>query len=420
MSSRQSNVRALAEPSIFVERGIGQRIWDVDDRELLDFAIAMGPGIWGHGNAEYLDAIHSQLNKLLYVQSGACQSELEVRAAEAIVAAVPGAEHLRFHLSGSEAVQMMLRLARAFTGRPKFLRFAGHYHGWLDNVIGGVLNSDPDHSLRAMDSESDPFYTLGRADGALDESYMIPWNDIDALERALERHGREIAVVVMEVFNSNGGGCMPQPGYLEAVRKACDRHGVLLCFDEIITGFRTALGGAQSIVGVTPDITIFGKAIAGGMPLAALAGRKDIFTLFKQNKVIGAGTFNAFPVSLAACVKTLEMLAHEDGRVYQNRATVQAALTSGLADAAAAAGHALLIQQMPGNFCTHFTTSGPCRNIGELMSVVDYAKAVRFRALLREEGVLQGLGNRWFISFALTMDDAMETVKRAQRALERL
>ena len=420
MSSRQSNVRALAEPSIFVERGIGQRIWDVDGRELLDFAIAMGPGIWGHGHSEYLQAVHAQLDRLLYVQSGACQSELEVQAAEAIVAAVPSAEHVRFHLSGSEAVQMALRLARAFTGRSKFLRFAGHYHGWLDNVIGGVLNPDPARSLHAVESDHDPFHTSGRAEGGLAESYLIPWNDPAALDEALERHGHEIAVVLMEVFNSNGGGCMPEPGYLEHVRAACNRHGVLLCFDEIITGFRTAIGGAQSLVDVMPDLTIFGKAIAGGMPLAAIAGRRDIFALFKQNKVIGAGTFKAFPVSLAACVKTMELLARDDARVYRDRAAVQERLVQGLQQAANDTGHPLLIHQMPGNFCSHFTAAPRCRNIGELVGAADQAKAVRFRALLREEGVLQGLGNRWFVSFALSAADAYETVERAHRALKRL
>ena len=343
MSSRQSNVRALPEPSIFVEKGAGQRVWDVDGKEYLDFAIAMGPGIWGHGHREYLDAIHDQIEKLVYVQSGACQSRLEVELAEKIVEHVPGAEHVRFHLSGSEAVQMTFRLSRAFTGRPWFLRFGGHYHGWLDNVMGGVMDPEPGGVPHAVYDDNDPFFTEGKHDSALSESLMIPWNDVDKLEQTLADYGDKIAVAIMEVFCSNGGCAQPKPGYLESVRELCDKYNVLLCFDEIITGFRTAIGGAQSIVGVTPDLTIFGKAIAGGMPLAAIAGRQDIFDQFRTNKVIGAGTFNAFPVSMASALATMAMLERDDGAIYRSRAVVQSTLQSGLQRAADEAGHDLLI-----------------------------------------------------------------------------
>ena len=420
MSSRQSNVRALPEPSIFVESGQGQRIRDVDGREYLDFAIAMGPGIWGHGNREYLAAIHAQLDRLLYVQSGACQSSLEVELAEMICAHVPSAERIRFHLSGSEAVQMSLRLARAYTGKPLFLRFGGHYHGWLDNVLGGTVDPDPAAEPYALVHDDDLFYTAGRAQHALRESLMIPWNDVAALESTLERHADRIAVVIMEVFNSNGGGCRPKPGYLEAVRELCTRHGVLLCFDEIITGFRTCIGGAQRLVGVTPDITIFGKAIAGGMPLAAIAGRADIFALFARNRVVGAGTFNAFPVAMAAGLQTIRMLERDDGAVYRRRERLQARLEAGLRDGARAAGHDMTTQGMPGNFCTHFGPRDAYWTSAEIAATCDMPKARRFRAALRDEGVIQGLGNRWFVSFALTEQDVEDTISRAARALRRI
>ena len=420
MSSRQSNVRALPEPSIFVERGQGQRVWDVDGKEFLDFAIAMGPGIWGHGHREYLDAIHDQVEKLVYVQSGACQSRLEVELAEKIVEHVPSAEHVRFHLSGSEAVQMTFRLSRAFTGRPWFVRFGGHYHGWLDNVMGGVMDSNPQGVPHAVYDDNDPFFTAGKHDNALSESLMIPWNDIARLEQTLADYADRIAVVVMEVFCSNGGCAQPKPGYLEAVRELCDKHGVLLCFDEIITGFRTAIGGAQSIVGVTPDLTIFGKAIAGGMPLAAIAGRKDIFDQFRSNKVIGAGTFNAFPVSMAASLATMNMLERDDGAIYRTRSLIQEKLQTGLQAVADSAGHDMLMLGMPGNFCTHFTAETELWTQQDILEASDLEKTMAFRRLLREEGVIQGLGNRWFVSFALTEDDVEETLSRAARALQRL
>jgi glutamate-1-semialdehyde 2,1-aminomutase len=419
MPGRQSNARALPEPSLFIDRGYGARFLDVDGREFFDFGIAMGPGIWGHGNREYLDAIHAQLERLYYVQSGALQTTLEVQLAEAIVRHVPGAERVRFLLSGSEAVQMALRLARAHTGRPKFVRFAGHYHGWLDNVLGGVLNPDPDAEPFAVESPNDPFRTAGRASGAFAESYMLPWNDVEALERVLTARSNDIAVVLMEAINSNGGGCPPHPGYLEAAHELCKKYGVLLCFDEIITGFRTALGGAQSILGVTPDLSIFGKALAGGMPLAAVGGRADIFELLRLNRVVAAGTFNAFPVGMASALKSIEMLERDDGAVYRQRAAIQQRLCEGLRQAAQRHGHALMTQGPPGAFCTHFTDREVLWSSGELLHA-DAAKATRFRGLLREEGVIQGLGGRWMMSFALTPADAEEVLVRAGRALARL
>jgi glutamate-1-semialdehyde 2,1-aminomutase len=224
----------------------------------------------------------------------------------------------------------------------------------------------------------------------------------------------------MEVFNSNGGGASPKPGYLEAVQNLCRQYGVLLCFDEIITGFRTAIGGAQSIVDVTPDLTIFGKAIAGGMPLAAIAGRKDIFNLFKQNKVIGAGTFNAFPVSIAAGLATIRMLENGGAELYGRRNQMQAKLEAGLRQAARTTGHDLVTLGLPGNFCTHFTAKEPMWTSAEIAANADAGKAMRFRQGLREQGIIQGLGSRWFISFALTDDDVEATISAAARAMEKI
>ncbi|OYU75620.1 MAG: hypothetical protein CFE32_13605 [Alphaproteobacteria bacterium PA3] len=290
----------------------------------------------------------------------------------------------------------------------------------MDNVIGGVVNSAANDLPYPLISDSDPFYTEGRAEHTLEESFLIPWNDIGALRTLLENHGNKIAVLIMEVFNSNGGGASPRPGYLEAVQQLCKQYGVLLCFDEIITGFRTAIGGAQSIVGVTPDLTIFGKAIAGGMPLAAIAGRKDIFDLFRQNKVIGAGTFNAFPVSMAAGLATIRMLENGGLELYARRNNLQAKLESGLRKAAHAAGHDLVTLGLPGNFCTHFTAREPMWTSAEISANADAGKAMRFRQGLREQGVLQGLGSRWFVSFALTDEDVEATVDAAARAMERI
>ena len=420
MPGRQSNARALDEPSIFIDYGKGQRIWDVEGNEFLDLSIAMGPGIWGNDNQDYLYPIHKQLDTLLYVQSGALQTRLEVELAEKIVEHVPSAENVRFLLAGSEAVQMAIRLARGYTDRQQVLRFSGHYHGWIDNVFGGVVNPDVKEEPFPLVSMDDIFYTEGRSSSSVKETYMIPWNDAENLERVLDKYGHKIAVIIMEVFNSNGGGCPPKPGFLERVRELCDKHGVVLCFDEVITGFRTQLGGAQSIVGVTPDISIFGKAIAGGIPLAAVAGKKEIFDLIRNKKVVGAGTFNAFPVGMAAALSTMRLLEKDDGAVYLRRDSLQKRLESEMVSQAKSHGHSLITQGLPGAFCTHFTDQTVLWTIEDVINKSDSKKALQFRRLLREEGVIQGLGNRFMLTFALTEHDVDDLLERTLKIFKRL
>ena len=282
MPGRQSNLRAADEPPVFVVRGEGQRMWDVDGRELIDLALGMGPNIWGHGNREYLAAVHAQLDQIFNVAAGMLQTPHEVTLAEKIVQHVPCAEQVRFVTSGSEAVQLVIRLARAFTGRPRFVRFDGNYHGWIDNVLGGRSNPDMRAAPYAIESVDDPMYTEGRSPVAFEESFKIPWNDIERLEALLSERGDEIALVIMEAAMTNGGCCLPRPSYLERVRELCTRHGVLLCIDEVITGFGRcgAMTGADAF-GVVPDILNVAKQITNGaIPMGAVIARAGIYDTF--------------------------------------------------------------------------------------------------------------------------------------------
>lgn len=420
MPGRQSNGKAVKEDSVFIARGEGQRIWDVDGREYLDFAIGMGPGIWGHSNKEYLNAIKAQLDTFLYIQASAVQSTLEVELAEFITSHVPCAEQVRFGISGTEANQMVLRLARAYTGRSKFVRFAGHYHGWIDNCMGGLVNPDQSQPPHAVASDSDGGNTLGRSPLAFQESYLLPWNDLAILEQTLERYGDDIALVTMEAIAGNAGFCPPRPGYLKGVRELCTNYGVLLCFDEVITGFRTGLGCAQALVGVTPDLCVLGKAIAGGVPLAACAGRREILELIRQNKVIAPGTFNGFPIAMAAGLATMRMLSRDDGAVFQQLDKVQLRLVDGMKSLALAHGHKLLVQGMRGMFAAHFSDAEVIWDPQDLAFKTDSAKAAKFRKLMREHGMLQAQGSRYCVSFAMTDADVDEALKRFGRVFERL
>ena len=416
---RQSNLRTVPEPSIFLESGSGQRYRDVDGNEYLDFAISMGPGIWGHGPSPYLEAVKKQLDRMYYIQSGNAQSALEVELAERISEHVPSAEWVRFMLSGSEVVQMAIRVARAYTGRPRFVRFAGHYHGWMDNVLGGVLNPNSSAPPHALDKAGDPMRTLGRSPYAFQESYMLQWNDADALEQLLKSRGHEIALVMMEVVNSNGGSCRPRPGYLERVRALCDQFGVVLHFDEIITGFRVGLSGAQGLFGVTPDLTTFGKAIGGGMPMAVIAGKKKVLELMRRNEVIAAGTFNGFPPALAGAIATIDILREQGAELYSRVDRLQARLEGGMLELARRYGHAAITQGCRSVFNMLFTEL-PVVWCAADFAHVDNQKFLRFRALAREEGVLQGQGGRHLISFALSDADVDDALAKYETVFKKL
>ena len=266
MPGPQSNLRTpVGVKPLFIVKGEGSRLWDVDGNEYVDFMCGVGPGILGYSNGEFIQTLKDQLDTLYYLVSGAAQTPMEVELAEKFQEHVPCADKVRFCLSGTEAVQLAIRLARAYTKRPYFIRFEGHYHGWLDNVLGGLVDDRTSGKPFAMEGDQDPLGTEGRSPGAFQESFKIPWNDIRVLERVLERYGKEVAMVHMEPILCNAGCCAPKPGYLERVRELCDQYEIVLSFDEVITGFRVAPNCAQGLLGVTPDIATFGKALASGV-----------------------------------------------------------------------------------------------------------------------------------------------------------
>lgn len=293
------------------------RVWDMDGKEYLDLYARFGAMIVGHGNEEYLEALRQVASRVLSVS----HCDLDAEALELINKYVPSAEMVRFGVSGTEIVQNAIRVARAYTGRNRFVRFENHYHGNADNIMGGRTKKG--ELPIPSDYSGDTKGTAGRAKGILEEqSYLIPWNNIEVLEELLRNHGDEIAAIITEPVCVNGGSIMPKPGYLQRVRELCDDYGVVLIFDEIITGFRMGLGGAQKEFNVTPDLTTLGKAIAGGgVPVAALAGKREIMQLLVDKRVIHAGTFNGYPLGTAAIKATLEILSRDNGKVYQEMHT---------------------------------------------------------------------------------------------------
>ena len=287
MAGPHSNLRVGNEnETVFITRGQGARLWDANGKEYVDFMNSAGAAILGH-NQEFKNTMAEQLQQAYFGLYGNGRSPLELDVAERLIQHVSCAQKVRFNLSGSEAVQLAIRLARAHTKRNIFIRFEGHYHGWLDNIMGGVPNADPSQKPFPVEDENDLMCTQGRSLDAFNSSFLLPWNDIGRLEEVLRKYGDEVAVIIMEAVNCNFGCCPPRPGYLEAVRELCDKYGIVLCFDEIITAFRTGLGGAQGAYGVTPDITTIGKAFGGGIPISCVVGKEEIMDQLTSVKVRG-------------------------------------------------------------------------------------------------------------------------------------
>jgi glutamate-1-semialdehyde 2,1-aminomutase len=420
MPGGHSNLRVpVGVKPLFMVKGEGAHLWDVDGKEYLDFMCGAGPGILGYSNKEYIDALKEQLDRLYFLVSGAAQTPIEIEVAEKFVQHVACAQKVRFCLSGTEAVQLAIRLARAYTKRRYFIRFEGHYHGWMDNVVGGMVNDEAQGKPFAMESDGDPLGTEGKDLSALEQSFKIPWNDADILERVLEKYGKEVALVLMEPILCNGGCCPPRPGYLEKVRELCTKHGVVLCFDEVITGFRVAINCAQGVLGVTPDMATFGKAVAGGVPMGAVAGKEEIMDLLHDRRVIGAGTFNGYPYGVAAARATLRILQKDDGAFYRTVDHVQSRLMAGLKAIGQSHEIPMLIQGPRGVFFFQFIDKEIAYSVRDLREA-DMAKQNRFRALLAEEGVLIMWGGRWYVSAALTDEDVTRALGAVDRVMSKL
>jgi glutamate-1-semialdehyde 2,1-aminomutase len=404
-----SNFRAGISPTpLVIERGEGPYLIDADGNRLIDYYLGMGPMILGHSPAVVKAAVAEQLDRGLLF---AAQSEIEIEAARLVCAVVPCAERLRFCSSGSEAVQAAIRLARAATGRKTIIKFEGHYHGWMDNILWSVAPAPdaagPRGAPNAVAGSNGQDADAGR------NTVVLPWNDLAALEKRLA--GEDVALVIMEPVMCNSGGILPWPGYLGGVRAACARHGTILLFDEVITGFRLAAGGAQERLGVTPDLATFGKAIANGFPVAALAGRADLLDRFATDGIVHGGTYNAQPIAMAATVATLKSLA-EPG-VFADLERRGHRLMEGLGTALREAGIEARISGFPQIFNVALGVSGPARDYRDLAGV-DKKRYVAFTTALLRRGVRALERGAWFLSTAHD-DTVIEATITAARAAAR-
>jgi glutamate-1-semialdehyde 2,1-aminomutase len=407
-----SNARYGEAPTpLFFVRGEGPRLHDVDGNVLIDYVLGNGPALLGHAAPSVIGPVAASLAE---GQSIAGQHLGEIRLAERIRQLVPSAERVRFSVSGSEAVHAALRLARAHTGRQKYVKFEGQYHGWLDNTL---ISSKP--GLNEAGPREAPVAVLmsrGQPERVKEEVVVLPWNDPDALARALERHAGEIAAVLTEPAMCNCGVIAPKAGYLQAMRALCSRFGVVLIFDEVITGFRLALGGAQSRFGVTPDLSVFAKAVANGFPLSVVAGRRDVMELVDpKGQVVHSGTYNGNITSVTAALATLETLA-SDPEAYARMEACGERLMQGLRDCARRHGEALLVQGFGAIFCTLFTEASEVVDFRSA-AAADASRMTAFAGALARHGVRVTARGVWFMSMVHGDAEIDATLAAADRAM---
>jgi glutamate-1-semialdehyde 2,1-aminomutase len=413
--AQQSLIEGVNSPSrgsavyspgpVVLDRGRGSRVWDLDGNEYIDFMMSFGALIQGHAHPKIVDVVSQTMAGGSHF---AAATPAESEAAERFQRMVPSAEAVRFTNSGSEATMLALRLARAHTGRTKFLKFEGHYHGWYDPYcLNG--HSHPAEQLgprenptRFPDSEGIPV-------SVFDDVVLAPWNDLEALESILRRHGRELAAVITEPIMANMGCILPHDGYLQKVCDLAHRYGALFILDEVVTGFRYAPGGCQQYYSLTPDLSTFGKALGAGFPVGAVAGPRAILDRMRwgNNMVLHYGTFNGHRLTMRVIAANLDLLAANDGAVYQQIYGVGDAAIAGLHDVFHRRKIDAVVQGFGPMFQIYFTGRDAIHDYRDYCQYADAAKYSRFIHRLLDRGIYMTPSNglHWIISTAHTMQD---------------
>jgi len=367
--------------TLFIERGKGSKIYDVDGNEYIDYMLAQGPLILGHCPEKIIEAVKKQLDRGTIF--GASEPQ-EMILAQKICKYFPSVDLVRFTNSSSEAVQVTLRLARAYTGKSKIMKFEGCYHGWFDNVLVSVSPK----SLKMMGLESSPcslFESMGQYKGAVEETLILPWNKPKVVEKLIQRYANEVAALIIEPIPCNNAVIPPSDGFLETIREITRRNNIVLIFDETITGFRIGLGGAQEYYNIKPDLTVFGKAMAAGYPIAGFGGKKEIMNLIATNMVSHMGTYNSNSLCVTAAIATIDELSRNNGEAYTRITTMGNRLMQGIREIFLETDIPVVIQGFGGFFCVLFTDK-PVMSYRDILNIDDtlYAK---YRLGLLNKGI---------------------------------
>ena len=408
-----SSIRQTEWPvPLFFDKAHGSKMWDVDGNEFIDYVMGMGPNIFGHAPEFVTQSVYEDM------QNGYCltgQTVKENEMSEFIKKTIPFNRKVRYASSGTEIVQVALRLARSFTNKNKFLKFEGHYHGWMDSAL---YNSHPDIS-----NEENIFNPVpesgGISHGTSNEVIIAPWNDVEALENILKDNHKEISSIITEPILWNTNVILPEDGYLEKLRLLCDKYNILLIFDEVGTGFRVALGGAQEIYGIEPDLSTYAKSMAAGFPIAMLAGKPEIMDFLSNGKVVHGGSFNTNVMSVSASHATLNYLLNNKD-FYKNLNRNGEALIKGLKEVASKNGIDILIQGLGSVFYLSFTSVKSIKNYREHALNIDFNKYKEFAKLMLINGVRLSQNGRWHMSSSHSEEDIEKTIYAANLSFAEL
>ena len=392
----------------------GSKLKDIDGNTYIDYALAAGPIVLGHAPTKVLNAVKKSLSKgQLYYG----QHETEIQLAKKITEIIPSAERVRFASTGSEAVHAAIRLSRGHTRKKLILKFHGQYHGWFDNQMVGI--NPITKKNKVYNSYGTNMESIGQIPSSAEDIISIPWNDINEFKKIIEKYTNNLAAVIMEPIMCNTCVILPKKNYLKEVRKICTKNKIILIFDEVITGFRIKLGGAQEYLKVTPDLSIFAKGIASGFSLSCLVGKKKIMDSLSFDKVVHGGTYNSAVINTVAALKTIEIIESQKNNFYKRLKYIRQKLSIEFYKIAKKKNIDINIQGVGSIFHISFTKKNILINHKDYLETDLKASQKFIRAMQDNKVRITGRGT-WFISFAHTNTDIKNTIKSFSKSLDQL